>query len=105
MDDNVNGLKHFLVWPQLEAAMGLVCNCLVGALPCTHYVIPSSSLCGVKVLPAQTISNSTTNRGERERKRHPGCLAHVVRGVFHCVVGNRRQPNIEIDIPGKKCIV
>ena len=32
--------------------MGLLCNCLVGASPYTHYVIRSFPLCGVKVLPA-----------------------------------------------------
>ena len=49
--DNVNELPYFLVWPLPETAMATLCNSLVGALPHTHYVIRSSLLCGVKVLP------------------------------------------------------
>ena len=50
IDDTVNKLTYFLVWPLPETAMSLLCNCLVGVLPCTHYVIRSSPFCGVKVL-------------------------------------------------------
>ena len=31
---------------------------------------------------------------EQEKKRYPGCLAHVVSGMFFCVVAYRRQPNL-----------
>ena len=56
MDISVNELIYFLVWPLPETAMGLLCNCLVGALPYTlligDTIIPP--LCGVKLLhPAQ----------------------------------------------------
>ena len=44
-----NEFIYFLVWPLPETAIGILCNCLVGALPYTHYVI-SSPLCGVRVL-------------------------------------------------------
>ena len=30
---------------------------------------------------------------KRKKKRYPGCLAHVVSGMFHSVIANRRQPN------------
>ena len=53
MDDSVNGSIDFLVRLLPETAMGLLCNCLVGALPYTRYVTRSPPLCGVKVLPAQ----------------------------------------------------
>ena len=47
----------YLVWSLPETAMGLLCNCLVGALPYipgTHYMIRAFPSCGVKVLqPAQ----------------------------------------------------
>ena len=29
---------------------------------------------------------------------YPGCLAHVMRGTFYCVVAKRRQPNLYIYI-------
>ena len=83
-----------MLWPIPETAMGSLYNCLVGASPCTPYVIRSSPLYGVEALPAKKIiSNSTTSRGDRQKaKRYPGCLAHGVRGVFYSVVANRRQP-------------
>ena len=37
MDDSVNQWIRFLVWPLPETATCLLCNCLVGALPYTHY--------------------------------------------------------------------
>ena len=39
MDDSVNAYIYFLVWPLPETAMGLLCNCLVGALPYTWYTL------------------------------------------------------------------
>ena len=36
MDDSVNELVHFLMWPLPETAMSLQCICLVGAIPHTH---------------------------------------------------------------------
>ena len=57
MDDRVEYIKFwFPVWPRPEAAMGLLCNFLVGALPDTHDVIRSFPRGGVKVLhPVQMI--------------------------------------------------
>ena len=42
MDDSANGLIQFKVWPVPGTAMGLLRNCLVGALPYAHYVIRTS---------------------------------------------------------------
>ena len=53
MDDSVNEVIFFLVWPLPETAMGLLCSCLVAALPYTHYVIRSTPVCGINSLPAQ----------------------------------------------------
>ena len=39
MDDSVYRLIHLLVWLLPETAMGLLCNCLVGALPYTWYTL------------------------------------------------------------------
>ena len=43
-------------------------------------------------------SNSTTAVTDcpNNKKRYPGCLAHVVSGMFYSVVANRRQPNLYI---------
>ena len=35
MDDSFNEVIKFPVWPLPETAMGVLCNCLVGALPYT----------------------------------------------------------------------
>ena len=49
-----NAVICFPVWPVPETAMGILCNCQVGALPYKHCGIRSSPLCGAKVLhPAQ----------------------------------------------------
>ena len=46
----------FRWWPLPETAMGVQCNCLVGALPRTLHVVRQFPLCGVEVLrPAQMI--------------------------------------------------
>ena len=50
MDDNVNELHCFLVWPLQRQQWVLLCNRLVGALPHSHYVMRSFPLCEVKVL-------------------------------------------------------
>ena len=56
MDDSVNELFFSGVATSRDSKMGLLSDCLVGALSytSTHYVMRSSPLCGVKVLPAQT---------------------------------------------------
>ena len=46
-------------------------------------------------------SNSTTSYDRptaknKNKKRYPGCLAHVVGGMFCSVVANRRQPNLYV---------
>ena len=73
-DDSVNELTHFLVWPLPETATGVLSNCLVGALPYAQYVIRSSPLCRVKVLPAQRCFISTASRDDRPQKQKNGTL-------------------------------
>ena len=61
MDDSANELLCFFLWPLQRQQWVLLCNCLVGALPYSHYVMRSFPLCGVRVLhPAQISSNSIT---------------------------------------------
>ena len=60
MDDSVNELMHLQVGPLPETAMGLLCICLVGALPNTHYVMRSPPLYGVKLLPPHRTKNDQT---------------------------------------------
>ena len=51
MDDCVKLLGLFSNVAISSDSNGVLCNCLVGALPCTHYVIPDNlPLYGVKVL-------------------------------------------------------
>ena len=55
-DVSVDLTDLVLVWPLPETAMGILCNCLEGALPYAHYVIQSFLLFGAKALhPAQMI--------------------------------------------------
>ena len=44
---------RYLYRRRRQTAMGLLCNCLVGALTYTHSVIRSSPLCGGKFFPTQ----------------------------------------------------
>ena len=52
MDDSFNELTQFPVWPLPETAVGLLlCNCSLGALRHSHYVITIVPLVrGVKVV-------------------------------------------------------
>ena len=50
VDDSANELLGFLVWPLQRHQWVLLHNCLVGALPYSHYVTRSFPLCGVRVL-------------------------------------------------------
>ena len=43
IDDSANELFLFLVWPLQRQQWVLLCNCLVGALPYSHYVVRSFS--------------------------------------------------------------
>ena len=56
MDDSTNEL-YFILWgdhSRDSKERMLLCNCLVGALPYSQYVMRSSPLCGVRALhPAQ----------------------------------------------------
>ena len=50
IDDSADELLCFLVWLLQRQQWVLLCNCLVGALPYSHYVMRSLPLCGVRVL-------------------------------------------------------
>ena len=66
VDDSANELLCFLVWPLQRRQWVLICNCLMGALPYSHYVKRSFPVCGVRVLhPAQMtqLDNHHMGRG------------------------------------------
>ena len=96
----------FPVWSLPETVTGLLCKCHMGALRKTlrDPIIP---LVGSKGSPPRT--NDLTRppvaaTAKKKRKSmHPGCLAHVVSGMFYSAVANRRQPNLYIYIY-KLCI-
>ena len=48
MDDIANELLCFLVWPLQRQQRVLLCYCLMGALPYSHYVMQSFPICGVE---------------------------------------------------------
>ena len=62
-----------------------------------YYVMRLFPSRGVKVLHPRahdlTRSPAMTNH---KKKRYPGCLTHVVSGMFYSVVANRRPPNLSI---------
>ena len=64
-----------------------------------HYVIRSFPLARSKGSSPHT--NDITRQPaaddrqrEKKKKKYPGCLAHVVSGMFYSVVATRRQPNL-----------
>ena len=72
--------------------MGVLCNCPVGDLPSVlrDTIIP---LVQSKIAPPRTndLTRPPAVIDAKQQKRYPGGLAHVVSGVFHSVVANRRQ--------------
>ena len=96
-----NELICFPVWPLPETAMGLVCNCLMGALPQTlrDPIIP---LVRSKGSPPRTydptrppVAATAKKQKQKTVRMYPGCLAHVVvSGMFYSVVTSRRPPNL-----------
>ena len=71
MDNSTNELLCFLVWPLQRQQSLLLCNCLVGALSYSHYVMRSFPLCGVTVLPPgqyDLLDNHPGNRQEKKKK-------------------------------------
>ena len=58
-----NELICFLVWPVPETAMGILCNYVVSALPCTPYVMRSHSPCTELFSTPHKLPNSTTSYG------------------------------------------
>ena len=94
IDDSANELLCFLVWPLQRQQSALLCNCLVGALRYSHYVMRSFSLCGVRFLHSAQygLLDNIIVTADEKKKRCPGCLAHAVIGMFYSVVANQRQP-------------
>ena len=68
MDDSANELLCFLVWPFQRQQWVLLCNCLVGALPYSHYVIRSLPLCGVRVLHPAPCDLLYSYPGDRQKQ-------------------------------------
>ena len=90
MDDSFIVLIFFPVWPLPKTATGVLCNCLVGFF---NIKTSEGSPSRAKGL---TLSSAVTDR--QKQRRYPGCLAHVVRGMYCSAVANRRQPNL----PGRE---
>ena len=70
MDGSANELLRFLVWSLQGQQWVSLCNCLVGALPYSHYVMRSFPLCAVRVLfPAQydLLANDPGNRPPQKK--------------------------------------
>ena len=79
--------------------MGVLCNCLLGALPWTprDTIIPTCA--EWELFSSHKLSDSTTTCDrpqikKKKKERYPGCLPHLVSGMFYSVVANRRQPNL-----------
>ena len=73
----------------------LLCNCLVGALPYSHYVIRSFPCAESGFSTPHNmiyLGNYNGDRQTKKKKRQPGFLAHAVIGMFCSVVANQRQP-------------
>ena len=105
MDDSANELLCFLVWPLQRQQWTLLCNCLLGALPFSHYAMQSFPLCGVRVLHPAQYDLLDNHQGDRQKqkqkqqkKRHAGCLSHAVIGMFYSVVANQRQPQYTYNV-------
>ena len=74
------------------------CNYPMGALPQTlrDPIIP---LVRSRGSPPRTNDRTrspvaTTTENQNEKRMYPGCLVHVLSGVFYSAVANRRQPNL-----------
>ena len=75
-------------------------------LPYSHYVMRSFPLCGVSVLQTahyDLLDNHHGDRQKKNKKRHPGCLAHAVTGMFYSVVANQCQPQYTYNVLQRRC--
>ena len=107
MDDSANEL-YFVFWcdHSRDSNGVLLCNCLVGALPFSNYVMRSFPLSGAMVLhPAHydLIDNHHGDRQKKTKKRYPGCLANAMNGLFYGVVANQRQPQYTYNVIQRRC--
>ena len=101
-------LTHFPVWPLPETAMGLLCNCLEGALPHTpeytlrDTIVPlGRSYCSPprKIYLTRPPAMPSWRPSRTKTKTVPwlsSAVAHAVFGAFYSVFANRRQPNLHI---------
>lgn len=88
--------REFPGVPIHETARELLCNCLAGALLKynTRYVVRSLPAFAVK-FGWHKISKSTAATAKLKNNGIcPGCLVHVVSGMFCSGVADRRQPNL-----------
>ena len=83
----------------------LLCNCLVGALSYSPYVMRSFLLCGVGLSTPHNIIDLDNHHSNRQKgkKRYPGCLARVVIGMFYSVVASQLQPIYKYNILQRRC--
>ena len=101
--DSANELLCFLVWPLKRQQWVLLCNCLVGALPYSHYVM-RSFLCRDRFLhPAQYDLTRQPSWWPPKKKRYHGCLAYAVIGMFYSVVAHQRQPQYTYNVLQRRC--
>ena len=91
-----------VLWPLLETAMGLRCNCLVGALAIqtmrdTIITLVQSqySLPRTKYRTRSPVV-ATAKIDNNEKTRMIRCLVHSVIGVLYRAAANRRQRNLHI---------
>ena len=90
MDDSVNELVYFSVWPLPETFLGgtTVCNCLLGASPDTTrdtiISLARTKGCSPRTtdLCAQPLA-VTDRRKKKRRTRCPGCPARVLSSERH----------------------
>ena len=104
MDDSTNELLRFLMWPLQRQQWVLPCNCLVGALPYSHYVMGHSPCAELGFsTPHNMIYSITIVVTAHKKKRYPACLVHAVIGMFYSIVASQRQPQYTHNVLQRRC--
>ena len=83
-----------------------LCNCLVGTLPRSHYVMRSFPLCGVRVLySAQYDLLDNHHHGDRQKNKKTVSWLSSSRGDqrVYSVVANHLRPQYTYDVLQRKC--
>ena len=89
----------FLGWPPQRQQWVLLCNCLVGAVPYSHYVMRSFHLRRVRVLhPAQydLLDNHHGDRQKRKKKTVPWLSGSNIFACFTASLPTNANPNTHI---------